>query len=145
MYRNYKIGPKIPSFLYIPGTSPSVAAVPHADRGLSGKSSAPPIFSTILRADMESLKYSLQPSVAQSRHRVLPVPVGLSRTPLTFYNRRSSTFGFHKRDGHKIFNHEGSGLSFFDRRERRISQLVALLFHCENQHKYGQLYSKVVV
>lgn len=66
------------------GVSPSVAAVPHDDIGLSGNSSAPPILSAILRAEMVSLKFSLQPRVEHSRQSVLPVPVGLSRTPLTF-------------------------------------------------------------
>lgn len=75
---------KLCSLLFIPGVSPSVAAVPQDDIGLSGNSSAPPILSAILRADMESLKYALQPSDAQSRHKVFPVPVGLSRTPFTF-------------------------------------------------------------
>ena len=64
--------------------SPSVAGVPQDDRGVSGKSSAPFIFSAILRAEMVSLKFCLHARVAHSRHRVLPVPVGLSRIPFFF-------------------------------------------------------------
>lgn len=66
------------------GVSPSVAAVPHDDSAVFGNSSSPPSLSAILRAEMVSLKWSLQARVAHSRHRVLPVPVGLSRTPFTF-------------------------------------------------------------
>lgn len=78
------------SLPFIPGVSPSVADVPQDDTGLSGKSSAPPILSAILRAEIESLKYALHPSAAQRRHRVFPVPVGLSSTPFTFYNRQTT-------------------------------------------------------
>ena len=65
--------------------SPSVAAVPQVATGVSGNISAPFSLSVILRAEMVSLKWSLQASVAHSRHRVFPVPVGLSSTPFTFY------------------------------------------------------------
>lgn len=65
--------------------SPSVAALPQEDMGLSGKSSTPFIRCAILRAEMVSLKCSLQARVEQSRHRVFPVPVGLSRMPFTFF------------------------------------------------------------
>lgn len=69
------------------GVSPSVAAVPQDDRGVFGNISSPPSFSAILRALMVSLKCSLQARVAHSRHKVFPVPVGLSRTPFTFWKQ----------------------------------------------------------
>lgn len=64
--------------------SPSVAAVPQEDKGVLGNISSQPSRSAILRAEMVSLKCSLQARVEHSRHRVLPVPVGLSRTPFDF-------------------------------------------------------------
>lgn len=78
----------------VPVVSPSVAAVPQEAIGRSGKSSAPPILSAILRADIESLKYALQPSEAHRRHRVFPVPVGLSSTPFTFYDKEITHAAF---------------------------------------------------
>lgn len=75
--------------IYILGVSPSVAAVPQDDRGVFRNISSPPSLSAILRAEMVSLKCSLHAKVAHSRHRVLPVPVGLSRTPFTFWNKQA--------------------------------------------------------
>lgn len=74
----------------LPDVSPSVAELPQEDIGLSGKSSAPPIFSDIFLAEMVSLKWSLQASVEHSRHRVFPVPVGLSSTPFTLYSDKNT-------------------------------------------------------
>lgn len=67
------------------GVSPSV---PQDDRGVLGNMSFPSILSAILRAEMVSLKCSLQARLAHSRHKVLPVPVGLSRAPLTGWNEQ---------------------------------------------------------
>lgn len=67
-----------------PGASPSEAVLPQDDKGRSGKSS-PCARSAILRAEMASRRCSRQASVVHSRHRVFPVPVGLSRTPFTFW------------------------------------------------------------
>lgn len=61
-----------------------MAAVPQEDKGVLGNISSLPSRSAILRAEMVSLKCSLQARVEHSRHRVLPVPVGLSRTPFDF-------------------------------------------------------------
>lgn len=80
--------------IYILGVSPSVAAVPHDDRGVFRNISSPPSLSAILRAEMVSLKCSLHAKVAHSRHRVLPVPVGLSRTPFTFWNKQADVQWF---------------------------------------------------
>ncbi|TNN24985.1 hypothetical protein EYF80_064888 [Liparis tanakae] len=70
---------KAPPHHDVLAVAPSVAAVPHDATGVLGNMSAPPSFSAILRAEMESLKWSRQASVAHSRHRVFPVPdpVGL--------------------------------------------------------------------
>lgn len=63
--------------------SPSEAASPQDDKVRSGKSS-PWALSAILRAEMASRRCSCQASVVQRRHKVFPVPVGLSRRPFTF-------------------------------------------------------------
>ena len=66
-----------------PGTSPSGTAFPQDAKARSRKSS-PDALSAILRAETASRRCSRQASVLQRRHRVFPVPVGLSRTPFTF-------------------------------------------------------------
>lgn len=75
-----------------PGASPSGAVLPQDDKGRSGKSS-PCARSAILWAERVSRRCSRQASVVHSRHSVFPVPVGLSRTPFTFWGGGTGPWG----------------------------------------------------
>lgn len=59
------------------------------DRSMSSSLVLPPVSCEISWAALVSLMCSLQARVAHSRHRVFPVPVGLSRTPFFFCNTKS--------------------------------------------------------
>lgn len=83
------------SDMNILGASPSAAAIPQDDSGVVGNSSSLPSLSAILPAEMVSLKCSLHARVAHRRHRVLPVPVGLSRTPFTLWKKQADVHWFH--------------------------------------------------
>lgn len=63
--------------------SPPAATDPQEVRGVFWDVSAPSRLSIILLV-IWSFNCSLHARVAHSRHKVLPVPVGLSRTPLIF-------------------------------------------------------------
>lgn len=63
--------------------SPSAATDPQEVRGVFWGVS-PPTRLSIIFLVIWSFNCSLHANVAHSRHKVLPVPVGLSRTPLFF-------------------------------------------------------------
>lgn len=75
-----------------------VAAVPQDGRHVFGNISSPPSLTAIFWADTLSLRCSRHAKVAHRRHRVLPVPVGLSRTPFTFWNERQTLVSSFDRD-----------------------------------------------